>query len=254
MKVDFMKLLTSNTNAEKIWDIRSSFIQFLLLTILFSVSTNLKSQDYYKKHQLNTNLLSLINTNYSSATIGYEFRPIYNFGLEITYGHILGNGEYRWYKYSDNETEFAYSIINKLNSRGNILRLEPKYYISQSNTDSDNNGNSNLFLSIRYNYVEYSYTSTRLKIIDDFEDIARYNVNQKNHEIIPTIGIIRQLRNFFFEFSSGLGIRWLNVSNDYGTDLTELLKLWRETKIIDEQNRKRKKLKLNLNLKFGVCF
>ena len=202
----------------------------------------MESQNTFKHHQINTNLLSLVNFEFSSLTVGYEFRFEKHFGVEVSYGLILPRGE--WWNESD--------VIDKKSNRGNSIRVEPKFYVL---TFIDERENGGVFISAKFYRTNYDYTSVRLKDINDFDDLASYNVSRINTGIILNIGINGTLKNhLFLEASFGLGNKKSVTENDYDGHLETLLGIHRPTDIKYEQNGSLNKIRANLNFKLGVAF
>lgn len=218
--------------------------QGIVLTIVLSILfiSNSNAQLTYKKHQINTNLLSLKNLEYSSLTIGYEFSWSKYFGIELTYGQILPRGEWL----SDSE------IINKTNNRGNVLRLEPKFYLI---SNFANNVYSRVFFSSKIYRTYYNYTSKRMITNNDLNNIAIYEVNRINNGIIINLGFNTvSFRHIFSEFSIGVGKKYSKTKNNYNGEILDLLDTSRQTKIADELNGNQDKWRLNLNFKLGYAF
>ena len=209
-----------------------------IVICMFSLSS--LAQEEFKHHTINTNLFSLINPYYSSITIGYEFRPLKHFGLEVTYGYIYSNREY-----NDSDT------VDKLNGEGSVYRIEPKIYFWSEEVDGVLNS---LFVSVKVYKTENRFLSVRMKERNNYEDLARYNVYQRIKGVIPTVGVkIVSHSHLSVEASVGFGKRWLSTKNDYQGEIKDLLSIWRPTADLEE-NGKLTKWRINLNLKIGFAF
>ncbi len=212
----------------------------IITIILCLFSFTLLSQVEFKKHYVNTNLLSIANLYYSSITLGYEYRPIKQFGIEATFGHIISNKEY-------NESD----IIDKFNGKGAVYRIEPKVYIWTGQIDEEVRS---FFISMKVYKTDNKFLSVRMKNLNDYEDLASYNVAQKIKGIIPTFGFnIVTHSHFWVETSVGFGKRWISTKNDYEGEIEDLLSIWRPTADL-EGNGELIKWRINLNFKMGVAF
>lgn len=221
-------------------EINIRIICFVLFSFFFL--PKMESQNTFKHHQINTNLLSLVNFEFSSLSVGYEFRFEKYLGIEVSYGHILPRGE--WWNESD--------VIDKKSNRGNSIRVEPKIYVITFIDEKENGG---VFISAKFYRTNYDYTSVRLKDPNDFDDLASYSVSRINTGIIYNIGLNSALENrIFIEVSFGLGNKRSVTENDYDGNLETLLGIYRPTDIKFEQNGSLNKFRANLNFKVGVAF
>ena len=192
-----------------------------------------------KHHTFNSNILSLLNPYYTSATLGYEYRPTEHFGIELTYGLIFpkqklfGDGNYSMFE-----------------GKGDIYRIEPKYYFK---TTQDRDTLSSFFISVKFYRANNSFVS--LRSVENEEEYVRYNVSQKIKGVIPTFGVNHIFcDHFFVETSIGFGRRWITANNDYKGDERLLESCWGEPSADIERNGQIVKWRINLNFKVGVAF
>ncbi len=212
-----------------------------ILTIAFCFLTmSLFSQVDFQRHTINSNLLSLSNPYYTSYTIGYEYRPVEKFGIEFTYGII-------------NTDELSLGCDNYYmdNGRGNVYRIEPKYYFK---TIEDRDTVFSYFASVKFYKATNSYESKRY-FKDDYEETIRLKVGQEIFGVIPTLGVNYIFNDHFFvETSIGLGLRQITSTNHFD-DYKNLAESCYYGHFSDlEENGTITKIRLNLNLKVGVAF
>jgi len=182
---------------------------------------------------------SLISFYYSNIDLGYQYDFGKRISLEIGAGYITPK--------SFIETE----EVGKFENNGYSFRIEPKLGLYRF---EDSDISLEIFTSIKYFYTKHDYTSKRyVETIQS--DIISYSVKSKINSGNLLLGIKSIKGIFYFEFSTGYGIRDIEIINDSTipidnySDQLRWIPAWNP-----EDNGKHSKPTIPFNAKFGIRF
>jgi hypothetical protein len=108
--------------------------------------------------------------------------------------------------------------VGRLNERGIIFQLDPKYIVKSDDE-------VNYLIGLRLSYNKHDYTSVRFKN-DDQDETVHYQVNKKAFHFGVFYAMMPKLV-FVPEMSIGLGFRYLKVDNNAEQPISNYSLLYR---------------------------
>jgi hypothetical protein len=174
------------------------YILFFLLVISASVSGQEKSA--VPRQAIRFSPFHLINF-YPTIQIGYEHLLKNKITLIVEGGYVID--------YDENQGDLSTTSIEHYNKRGFKVKLEPRYYFYQNQKERVTFYSG---LELYYNFVDFDRNERVTECYDPdcvhaFQRMYIYTVNYREWGFAPKAGIMIYIKNFFFDFNSGIAFR-----------------------------------------------
>jgi hypothetical protein len=172
----------------------------LIFLLVISLSVSAQEKSAVPRQAIRFSPFHAINF-YPTIQIGYEHLLKNKITLYVEGGYVLD--------YDTNEDDLSTVSIQYYNKRGFKAKLEPRLYFYQNQRER-----MTLYGGVEfyYNYVDFDRNESVTECYDAdcvhaFQRMYIYAVHYREWGFAPKAGIMIYIKNFFFDFNSGIAFR-----------------------------------------------